>query len=89
MPLPSDASRTGGRLTGEDMCGYMQAFSDKYLKDKIRFQTEVLDIRRDDLSDTWFVQVEDKTNGRQEKLQFSRIVLCSGVSLCFKYIHCH
>jgi hypothetical protein len=86
MPLPSDTSRTGGRLTGDDMRGYMQAFSDKYLKDKIRFQTEVLEIRRDDTASTWFLDVEDIPSGQRETLQFSRIVLCSGVSYAFEAI---
>lgn len=80
MSPPSGAPQTGGRLTGEDMRHYMQDFSDKFLKDKIRFHTEVLMIRRDDITSKYFIEVEDKLTGQKETLEYSRVVVCSGVS---------
>ncbi|KAJ7471464.1 FAD/NAD-P-binding domain-containing protein [Mycena galericulata] len=56
----------------------MQGFSDKFLKDIIRFDTEVLDIRRDEATSMWFITVEDKRKGSREILEFSRVVLCTG-----------
>lgn len=46
MPPPSQASRTGGRLSGEDLVAYMESFAERFLKGRIRYQTEVLNIRR-------------------------------------------
>ncbi|KAJ7505110.1 FAD/NAD-P-binding domain-containing protein [Mycena galericulata] len=56
----------------------MQAFSDKFLKDVIRFETEVLNIRRDEATSIWFITVENKRTGSRETLEFSRVVLCTG-----------
>ncbi|KAJ7134814.1 FAD/NAD-P-binding domain-containing protein [Mycena epipterygia] len=75
IPPPADA---GGRLTGHDLCMYMQAFSDKFLKDVFRFDTEVINIRRDEATSVWFITVEDKRNASREILEFSRVVLCTG-----------
>ncbi|KAJ6471197.1 FAD/NAD-P-binding domain-containing protein [Mycena vulgaris] len=75
MPPPADA---GGRLTGNDLRAYMQAFSAKFLQRVIRFNTEVIDIRRDEATSVWFITVEDKTTASREILEFSRVVLCTG-----------
>lgn len=76
MPRPADA---GGRLTGEDLRAYMQAFSDKFLKNVIRFDTEVINIRRDEATAVWFITVQDKKTAAREVLEFSRVILCTGV----------
>ncbi|GLB35449.1 putative pyridine nucleotide-disulphide oxidoreductase [Lyophyllum shimeji] len=77
MPPPSKASETGGRLSGEDMCAYMENFAETFLNGKIRFETEVLAIRRA-ASGAWSVTVEDRRSGTQEVLQFTHIVPCTG-----------
>ncbi|KAJ7288126.1 FAD/NAD-P-binding domain-containing protein [Mycena rebaudengoi] len=74
MPPPAD----GGRLMGDDLSAYMQAFSDKYIKDVIRFNTEVVNIRRDEASSVWFIIVQDMQTGSREVLEFARVVLCTG-----------
>ncbi|KAJ7758161.1 FAD/NAD-P-binding domain-containing protein [Mycena maculata] len=75
MPRPVD---TGGRLTGQDLRAYMEAFSDKFLKKIIRFETEVVNIRRDEATSVWFITVANKRNASLEILKFSRVVLCTG-----------
>lgn len=79
MPPPAQASQLGGRLSGEDMCGYMESFADRFLKGKVQFETEVLGITRN-AQGTWEVSVERKQSGAREVLQFARVVLCTGVS---------
>ncbi|KAJ7158254.1 FAD/NAD-P-binding domain-containing protein [Mycena crocata] len=73
MPLLPDA-----QLTGQDLRTYMQAFSDKFLAKVIRFDTEVINIRRDAETNVWFITVQDTRNGSRQILQFSRVVLCTG-----------
>lgn len=46
MPPPSDTSETGGRLSGENMQAYMESFAERFLKGKIRYCTQVLNIKR-------------------------------------------
>lgn len=79
MAVPENAPVTGGRLYGADLRVYMETFADKYLKDRIRFQTEVHKVRRDEATKKWFLSVEDKRDGSREELVYSRIVLCTGV----------
>ncbi|KAJ7158255.1 FAD/NAD-P-binding domain-containing protein [Mycena crocata] len=74
MDMPSFADR----LTGKDVRTYMQAFSDKFLKHIIRFNTEVINIRRDKETNVWFITVQDTRADSREILQFSRVVLCTG-----------
>lgn len=80
MAPHSDAQKTGGRLTGIVMRDYMQEFSKHFLLGKIRFNTEVVNIRRDDAKTTWFVSVQAKETGMTEVMTFTRLVLCTGVS---------
>lgn len=82
MPPRPDAKVTGGRLAGEDMRSYMEAFADRFLKDKICYNTEVLNIRRLDFEglQTWLVTTFNHSNGTREELSFDKIVLCTGVS---------
>ncbi|KAG6810296.1 hypothetical protein H0H92_012520 [Tricholoma furcatifolium] len=82
MPPPSKAAETGGRLSGEDMCNYMESFAERFLSGKIRFKTEIISIRRSP-DDLWLVTVltvldRHSENAVPEELVFSRIVLCTG-----------
>lgn len=74
---------TGGRLTGEDMRSYMSAFANEFLKGRIRFNTEVLEIRRHDSGDGWLVEIEDTRSRIRQVLRYAKIVLCTGVCSSF------
>lgn len=78
LPMPPPRAPIAGRLTGEDMCAYMEAFADRFLPGRIRFETEVLDIRRGKDS-AWAVEVQGKGESGRQVLRFDRIVLCTGV----------
>ena len=81
MRAPDDSIKTGGRLSGEDVRQYLEDFAERFLKGKIRFETEVLNIRRTDHGRGWKVLVRDRRTGGVEKVSyFSRIILCTGVS---------
>ena len=83
MPAPDDSIKTGGRLSGANVRQYLQDFAEQFLKGKIRFETEVLDIRRRNHGRGWEVLVRDRRTGGAEKVSyFSRIILCTGVSFC-------
>ncbi|KAJ7442596.1 FAD/NAD-P-binding domain-containing protein [Mycena latifolia] len=75
MPPPADG---GGRLMGHDLQAYMQTFSAKFLQDVIRFNTEVVNIHRDEATSVWFITVEYTKTATREILEFSRVVLCTG-----------
>jgi cation diffusion facilitator CzcD-associated flavoprotein CzcO len=82
MHAPDDSVKTGGRLSGEDVRQYMEDFAERFLKGKIRFETEVLNLRRGDHGRGWKVLVrEGGTGGKEKVLYYSRIILCTGVSL--------
>lgn len=115
MPPPSDAASTGGRLSGGDISRYMEEFYKKCLLQQdqdddprqniVRFNTEVIRIRRGPNEQGWSILVKDTISTKTETLRFPRIVLCTGVSvvLCLsehfsftnrsdsspKYLHCH
>ncbi|KAJ7140329.1 FAD/NAD-P-binding domain-containing protein [Mycena crocata] len=78
MSEPPDASTTGGRLTGQDMQKYMKEFADKLLPGKIMFDTEILNIRRDDDDLPWCISVRNRTTDTSSTLRFSKLVLCTG-----------
>ena len=83
MRSPEGFTKTGGRLSGNDVRQYLEDFEERFLKGKIRFGTEVLNIRRGDHGRGWSVLVHDKKSANAEKVQvlyYSRIVLCTGVS---------
>lgn len=80
MPPPE-----GGRISGKDMCNYMETFAETFLKDKIKFEVEVLNIRRSP-SGSWNVETKDKNEGTITVLEYSRIVLCTGVSTKFENV---
>lgn len=79
LPMPPPQDPMQKRLGGEDMCAYMEKFADSFLADpsKIRFETEVLNIRR--AADSgWEVEVEDLRSKVKQVLVYDRIVLCTG-----------
>jgi dimethylaniline monooxygenase (N-oxide forming) len=71
--------KTGNRLCGEDMTDYMENFADTFLAGKIRFETEILEIRRGRDGSGWEVEVLDLRTSIKEVLSYARIVLCTGV----------
>lgn len=74
----------GGQLSGEELRQYLESFAEQFLKDKIRFSTEVISVRRpDDTDSNWIVIVEDAEDGTRQHLLFNRIVLCTGVRPAF------
>lgn len=87
MPPPSNAEANGGRLSGDDMRAYMETFAARFVKDHVRCNTKVFNIRRDETSMLWMVSVVDKKTGNTDVLKYSRIVLCTGVLFSFNLIH--
>lgn len=85
MPPPEDSVKAGSRLSGEEICNYMETFAETFLKDKIKFEVEVLNIRRSP-NGSWNVDIKDKQEGTITVLEYSRIVLCSGVSIQFENV---
>lgn len=81
MPPPSKAE--SGRLTGEDLSNYLESFATRFLSGKIRYKTEILNVRREQNGSTsaWKIRVRDLTNSTEEEIFFDKIVLCSGVSM--------
>ncbi|KAF8588578.1 FAD/NAD(P)-binding domain-containing protein [Ramaria rubella] len=80
MAPPSNAA-LNGRLSGEDMCNYMGSFAEKFLSGIIRFETEVVDIKREQHNASkapWHISVKDGRTGLKEILKYSRIVVCTG-----------
>ena len=82
MPMrePDSSVKTGGRLSGEGVREYMEGFAERFLKGKIRFETEVLNISRGDHGRGWKVLVHDRRMGTEKVSYYSRIILCTGVS---------
>ncbi|KAG6381877.1 FAD/NAD(P)-binding domain-containing protein [Boletus reticuloceps] len=78
MPPPALKAEAGNRLCGEDMTAYMEKFADTYLAGKIRFETEILDVRRGREGLGWDVEVLNLRTGNKEVLSYARIVLCTG-----------
>ena len=75
MPFPQFSTN---RLSGEDMCAYMEKFADTFLRGKIRFETEILKTRcAKDFG--WEIEVQDLRTKDKEILTYARIVLCTGV----------
>jgi dimethylaniline monooxygenase (N-oxide forming) len=78
MPPPTKSKETGGRLTGEDMNNYFESFADRFLKGKILFNVEVLNVSRNPRGG-WSVLVNNKLNGLETRLHYDKIVVCTGV----------
>ena len=87
MPPPRDWRSTAGRLTGEDMQHYMESFEEHFLSGRVRYNTEVLKIKRTAPSEKnvpsrrWLISVQDKLSGVTSELKYDRVVLCTGVSV--------
>lgn len=79
MPPPAKSKETGGRLTGADMNRYFESFADRFLKGKILFNVEILNVSRN-ARGGWNVLVNDKINGLDNLLHYDKIVVCTGVS---------
>lgn len=85
MAHPDSTQVPDGRLSGEDMQLYMQKFAQEFLKDKIRYSVEVLNISRNEKTGEWKVSVEDLLDGSRSTLSFGRIVVCTGVCSFFGF----
>ncbi|TFK38930.1 hypothetical protein BDQ12DRAFT_735153 [Crucibulum laeve] len=81
MPVPARAEETGGRLSGYDMCSYMETFARTHVEDKIkiRFQTEILNLQRRG-DGIWVVAIKNLISETNEELLYSRVVVCTGGS---------
>ncbi|KAF9228314.1 FAD/NAD(P)-binding domain-containing protein [Gyrodon lividus] len=78
MPPPTLQEKTGNRLSGEDMRAYMEKFAGTLLPGRIRFETEIMDIRRGKDGSGWDVEVQDLNSDTKQVLSYDRIVLCTG-----------
>jgi hypothetical protein len=82
MPLPTNASASGGRLTGGELSNYFHKFYEEFLKDRVLFNKHVSNIQRNEPaahSLRWSISVEDTKDGSKEVLRFAAVVLCTGV----------
>ncbi|KAF9035558.1 hypothetical protein BJ165DRAFT_1533546 [Panaeolus papilionaceus] len=79
MPPPDKANENAGRLSGMDLCNYMERFSDTFLKGKAKFvlKTSVLNIHRD-APGQWRVRTRNLVDDQAGELNFSKIVLATG-----------
>ncbi|KAI0355439.1 FAD/NAD-P-binding domain-containing protein [Trametes cingulata] len=75
MPPPMAG---GGRLTGDDMSSYMEAFAAKFLQGRIELSVDVTNIRRDASGVGWKLDVHSFQSGERETRYYARIVLCTG-----------
>ena len=80
MPSPAtDAADT--RLSGDKLCAYTKAFANKFLEGKIEFNVQVKEIRRASEVRGWCIDIMHKETSRSETREYTRVVLCTGVSL--------
>ncbi|KAF8801867.1 FAD/NAD(P)-binding domain-containing protein [Phlegmacium glaucopus] len=80
MPPPQDSTIDNGhRLSGIDLCDYMENFAENFLigTAKFKMETEVLNIERDEKG-KWKITIEDLLDGSFSILTFSRIILATG-----------
>ena len=80
MPPPENSAKTGGRLSGQDVTLYMEAFADRFLKTRIKYHTTVESVNRTPKG--WAVQVTIEGNEgvkTKEELHYDKLVLCTGV----------
>ncbi|KAJ3796856.1 FAD/NAD(P)-binding domain-containing protein [Lentinula aff. detonsa] len=85
MEMPRHPSRDPKttRLSAEDMQFYFEKFTETYLRDRISFETEVLNIRRpqppfDSDPPNWIVKYRKRGRREVREKGFHRIVLCTG-----------
>ncbi|KAI0638622.1 FAD/NAD-P-binding domain-containing protein [Trametes polyzona] len=68
----------GGRITGDDMADYTEAFAAKFLQGKVQFEIEVRSVRRPQSGTGWMLDVCDLQTGAQEMRACARLVVCTG-----------
>ncbi|KZP03480.1 FAD/NAD-P-binding domain-containing protein [Athelia psychrophila] len=81
MPERPDFKATGGRLSGEDMRGYMESYADRFVKNSIRYNVEVLRVQRVESGSkepNWAITFRDRGTGAQGVLKYDKLVLCTG-----------
>ncbi|KAJ3934074.1 MAG: FAD/NAD(P)-binding domain-containing protein [Lentinula lateritia] len=85
MEMPRHPSRDpkNNRLSAEDMQFYFEKFTETYLRDRISYETEVLNIRRpqppfDSDPPNWIVKYRKKGSKGTREMGFHRIILCTG-----------
>lgn len=83
MKAPPESSKTGGRLTGELMTEYMESFAERFVRDRITYSTEVMEIRRGDGSHGWIIKSRNLNTNIVQEDHYSKIVLCTGVRKVF------
>lgn len=77
MPNPTNTDASGGRLSGDDMRKYMESFAERFLKGRIRYNMEVLNIARHKPKG-YTISVLDNKTASQFQLDYDKVVLCSG-----------
>ncbi|EGN94619.1 hypothetical protein SERLA73DRAFT_77381 [Serpula lacrymans var. lacrymans S7.3] len=81
--MPMHLQRIKERPSGTEMRQYMEAFADRFLNGKIRFNTQVVNIHRWDQGNNqeavkgWAISVQN-SDGTAEQLFYDIVVLCSG-----------
>ncbi|KAF9074343.1 FAD/NAD(P)-binding domain-containing protein [Rhodocollybia butyracea] len=85
LEMPKHPSRDPkrARLSAEDMQFYFEKFADTYLRDRISYETEVVNIARpkppfDSDPPNWVVSYLSKGADQVDRMGFHRIVLCTG-----------
>jgi len=83
MATPINVQKTGDRLTGQDMSRYLEEYYEKFLAPRniVRFNTEVISLKRGPKDQGWTLIVNDVKTGTAETLFFPKVVLCTGVSI--------
>ncbi|KAF8149495.1 hypothetical protein B0H34DRAFT_667702 [Crassisporium funariophilum] len=81
MPQPEMSPESGDRLSGLNICDYMETFAERFLigKAKLKYDTEVLNIDRD-AKGVWKIAVKDPRTNSSSVMTFSRIILATGGS---------
>lgn len=94
-PPPPPTENGDIRLSGQDLQAYMEKFVELFLPDRIRYNTEVLNIRptarggvdppQGD-NHVWTVMMEDVTTKVVEIREYDKLILCTGVCthLCLR-----
>ncbi|KAF9559738.1 FAD/NAD(P)-binding domain-containing protein [Agrocybe pediades] len=79
MPLPPDFDKTGGHITGLQMCEYMETFYSKLLKDKVKFafEEEIVSVERN-ATGRWRVEVTGVQTQHKATYEFSRVIVATG-----------
>ncbi|KAH9939295.1 FAD/NAD-P-binding domain-containing protein [Epithele typhae] len=77
-------SEKDGRLTGDDLSAYTDAFASKFLEGKIEYGVEVRDIRRNPSGAGSLVDLTHRATSQKETLlnketrEYGRVVMCIG-----------